>query len=141
MFLSMATSSNVNGSPQRVDASRVRRAPRPSGRRCPALWQQSGTSHASEGPQPGDVWAIPTRPYAGPHFAAFLIELPQRCIAAGCKPGGNVLDLFTGAGTTGLAAIQLGRRFTGIELSTAFAGLTAERLGAASRPGNGGGPL
>ena len=80
------------------------------------------------GRNPGDVWAIPTRPYNGPHFAAYPIDLPLRCIAAGCKPGGTVLDPFTGTGTTGLAALQLGRRFTGIELSPAFAALAAERL-------------
>ncbi len=80
------------------------------------------------------MWSIPTRPYAGPHFAAFPIELPLRCIAAGCKPGGTVLDPFTGSGTTGLAAIQLGRRFTGIELSTAYADLAAERLNQAASP-------
>ncbi len=92
------------------------------------------------GRNPGDVWSIPTRPYAGPHFAAFPIELPLRCIAAGCKPDGTVLDMFTGSGTTGLAAIQLGRRFTGIELSPAFADLAAERLGHAAQPAQGGGP-
>jgi DNA modification methylase len=80
------------------------------------------------GRNPGDVWAIPTRPYNGPHFAAYPIDLPLRCIAAGCRPGGTVLDPFTGTGTTGLAALQLGRRFTGIELSPAFAALAAERL-------------
>jgi DNA modification methylase len=80
------------------------------------------------GRNPGDVWAIPTRPYNGPHFAAYPIDLPLRCIAAGCKPGGTVLDPFTGTGTTGLAARQLGRRFTGIELNPAFAALAAERL-------------
>jgi DNA modification methylase len=80
------------------------------------------------GRNPGDVWAIPTRPYYGPHFAAYPIDLPLRCIAAGCKPGGTVLDPFTGSGTTGLAAIQLGRMFTGIDLSPDFARLAAERL-------------
>jgi site-specific DNA-methyltransferase (cytosine-N4-specific) len=92
------------------------------------------------GRNPGDVWAIPTRPYTGPHFAAFPITLPLRCIAAGCKPGGTVLDPFTGSGTTGLAARQLGRRFTGIELSPAFAALAAERLREAIRPEDHGGP-
>ncbi len=92
------------------------------------------------GRNPGDVWSIPTRPYAGPHFAAFPIELPLRCIAAGCKPDGTALDMFTGSGTTGLAAIQLGRRFTGIELSPAFADLAAERLGHAAQPAQDGGP-
>jgi site-specific DNA-methyltransferase (cytosine-N4-specific) len=80
------------------------------------------------GRNPGDVWSIPTRPYSGPHFAAYPIDLPLRCIAAGCKPGGTVLDPFAGSGTTGLAAIQLGRRFTGIDLSPDFARLAAGRL-------------
>jgi DNA modification methylase len=93
------------------------------------------------GRNPGDVWAIPTRPYNGPHFAAYPLDLPLRCIAAGCKPGGTVLDMFAGTGTTGLAAIQLGRRFTGIELSQEFADLAAERLTAAGQPeGEGGRP-
>jgi DNA modification methylase len=80
------------------------------------------------GRNPGDVWSIPTRPYNGPHFAAYPIDLPLRCIAAGCKPGGTVLDPFTGSGTTGLAAIQLGRRFMGIDISLDFAQLAARRL-------------
>jgi DNA modification methylase len=80
------------------------------------------------GRNPGDVWSVPTRPYTGPHFAAYPIDLPLRCIAAGCKPGGTVLDPFAGSGTTGLAAIQLDRRFTGIDLSPDFARLAAGRL-------------
>jgi site-specific DNA-methyltransferase (cytosine-N4-specific) len=80
------------------------------------------------GRNPGDVWSIPTRPYRGPHFAAFPAELPTRCIQAGCKPDGTVLDMFAGTGTTGLAALALGRRFTGIDLNPAFAALAAERL-------------
>jgi DNA modification methylase len=87
-----------------------------------------------KGRNPGDVWAIPTRPYLGPHFAAFPIDLPTRCIKAGCKPDGLVLDIFCGTGTTGLAALALGRRFAGIELSPAFAALAAERLRQASQP-------
>jgi site-specific DNA-methyltransferase (cytosine-N4-specific) len=88
---------------------------------------RAGRTHPN-GRNPGDVWAIPTRPYRGPHFAAFPIDLPTRCIAAGCKPGGIVLDPFCGTGTTGIAALALGRQFTGIELSPAFASLAAERL-------------
>jgi DNA modification methylase len=80
------------------------------------------------GRNPGDVWSVPTRPYRGPHFAAFPPDIPTRCIQAGCKPGGMVLDPFCGTGTTGIAAFALGRRFTGIELSPAFAALAAERL-------------
>ena len=78
------------------------------------------------------MWSVPTRPYRGPHFAAYPIDLPLKCIAAGCRPGGTVLDPFAGSGTTGLAAIQLGRRFTGIDLSADFARLAAGRLALAA---------
>jgi len=96
-----------------------------------------GRAHPN-GRNPGDVWSIPTRPYRGPHFAAFPIDIPTRCIKAGCKPGGMVLDPFCGTGTTGIAALALGRQFTGIELSPAFAALTAERLRHATQPDPGG---
>jgi DNA methylase len=86
-----------------------------------------GRGHPN-GRNPGDVWEIPNRPYRGPHFAAYPLALPLRCIAAGCKPGGTVLDPFAGSGTTGLAAIQLGRRFTGIDISPDFARLAVGRL-------------
>ena len=95
---------------------------------------RAGRTHPN-GRNPGDVWAIPTRPYRGPHFAAYPIDLPTRCIKAGCKPGGTVLDPFCGTGTTGIAALQLGRHFTGIELNPAFAALAAERLQHTTEPG------
>lgn len=52
----------------------------------------------AKGANPGDVWSISTRPLAEAHFATFPVEIPRRCIAAGCKPGGVVLDPFSGAG-------------------------------------------
>jgi DNA modification methylase len=99
-----------------------------------------GRRHAAHpnGRNPGDVWSIPTRPYRGPHFAAFPIDIPLPCIAAGCKPGGTVLDPLCGTGTTGIAARQLGWRFTGIELNPAFAALAAERLRHAAPAAQGG---
>src|SRR5262249_2643201 len=98
---------------------------------------RSGRRHAN-GRNPGDVWSIPTRPYRGPHFAAYPIDTPPKCILAGGKPGGTVLDPFCGTGTTGLAALALGRRFTGIELNPAFAALAAERLRRAATSSVGG---
>jgi DNA modification methylase len=100
-----------------------------------------GNRRHPNGRNPGDVWSIPTRPYRGPHFAAFPPEIPTRCIKAGCKPGGMVLDPFCGTGTTGIAALTLGRRFTGIDLSPEFAAIAAERLrqAAAQPSGNGSG--
>ncbi len=66
---------------------------------------------------PGDVWTIATQPFPGAHFAVYPLALPERCILAGCKPGGTVLDPFSGSGTTGLAAIRNGRRYVGIDLN------------------------
>lgn len=80
----------------------------------------TGHRHAAQndrGRNPGDVWTIPTQPFTEAHFAAFPVEIPRRAIAAGCKPGGVVLDPFSGSGTTGLAAAELGRRYVGIDLN------------------------
>jgi DNA modification methylase len=77
--------------------------------------------HGNElGRNPGDVWTIPTTPFPGAHFAVMPVELARRCIAAGCKPGGIVLDPFSGSGTTGLAANQLGHRYVGIDLNADY---------------------
>lgn len=42
-----------------------------------------------------------------------------------------VLDPFTGSGTTGAVAVELGRRFVGIELSDQYADLASQRIGGA----------
>ncbi|WP_347404728.1 site-specific DNA-methyltransferase [Solwaraspora sp. WMMD1047] len=80
------------------------------------LGQAHTTTHPA-GRNPGDVWRIATRPYRGAHVAPFPIDLPLRAIAAGCPEGGLVLDPFSGAATTGLAALRLGRRYQGIDVS------------------------
>jgi len=50
-------------------------------------------------------------------------------------PGGLVLDLFTGSGTTGIAAMCEGFRFVGIEAESDFARLARARIGfAAANP-------
>jgi site-specific DNA-methyltransferase (cytosine-N4-specific) len=73
-----------------------------------------------KGRNPGDVWTIPTQPFPDAHFAVMAPELARRCVVAGCKPGGVVLDPFCGSGTSGMVANQLGRRFVGIDLSAAY---------------------
>lgn len=80
------------------------------------------------GKNPGDVWHLSTRPLREAHFAAFPIDIPLRCIAAGCPDNGLVLDPFSGAATTGLAALQLGRRYVGIELNASYNALAKDRL-------------
>lgn len=82
----------------------------------------------SLGRNPGDVWTIPTQPYAEAHFAVMPQELAKRCIKAGCKPGGTVLDPFSGSGTTGEAARMLGRKYIGIDLNPAYHDLAVKRF-------------
>lgn len=66
------------------------------------------------------VWTIAAQPFPAAHFATFPVTLPQRCILAGCKPGGTVLDPFSGSGTTGLAAQKTGRRYVGIDINPTY---------------------
>ena len=40
----------------------------------------------------------------------------------------TILDCFSGAGTTGLAAIRLGRSYIGIELNSNYAAMSEKRL-------------
>lgn len=80
------------------------------------------------GRNPGDVWTLATRPLPAAHFAAFPIDLPRRCIAAGCKPGGVVLDPFSGAGTTAMAALGLGRRAIGLDIVTDYHDIALHRM-------------
>ncbi|MPZ79645.1 MAG: site-specific DNA-methyltransferase [Actinophytocola sp.] len=98
----------------------------------------TGMRHSAghpRGKNPGDVWPLATRPLREAHFAAFPIDIPLRCIAAGCPAGGVVLDPFSGAATTGMAARQLGRSYIGIDLNSEFHDIGLRRLGLASDPG------
>lgn len=99
-----------------------------SGRRSGGNVSVYGANGQSKGRNPGDVWSMSTRPYPEAHFAVFPIDLPIRCIKAGCKPGGTVLDPFSGSGTTGAAARKLSRKYVGIDLNPTYHDLAKERF-------------
>ncbi|MBN6041232.1 site-specific DNA-methyltransferase [Amycolatopsis sp. 195334CR] len=120
-----------------VDGKYARIAPF-SGKRHGQAMRPTGTRHTAGNPRgrnPGDVWSITTRPLREAHFAAFPIDLPLRCITAGCPEGGTVLDPFSGAATTGIAARQLGRSYVGIDLNPEFHEIGLRRLGLGSTSG------
>lgn len=50
--------------------------------------------------------------------------------------GDSILDPFMGSGTTGVAAIKLGRRFTGIEIDPKYFDLARRRIDAALKEPN-----
>jgi hypothetical protein len=86
--------------------------------------ERQATAAKSSGNVPDDVWIAP----APPAPDALPAEVPLACIAAGCRPGGTVLDMFAGTAITGLAARELGRSFIGIEASRALCDLGRVRL-------------
>ncbi len=74
------------------------------------------------------VWTIPTHPFPAAHFATFPPAIPEICIRAGTRAGDVVLDPFAGAGTTGLVAQRLGRKFIGIELNPEYVEMARKRI-------------
>lgn len=96
---------------------------RDHGTAIPPTGHRHDAAHPS-GKNPGDVWTLP----APPSGHGMPIEVPLRCIAAGCRPGGTVLDPFTATATTGLAARALGRSFIGIEADESLCDLATARL-------------
>ena len=74
------------------------------------------------------VWTIPTKPYAGAHFAVMPEALAEPCILAGSRPGDLVLDPFTGSGTVGVVALRHDRDFIGTELNPEYAALAEARI-------------
>lgn len=68
----------------------------------------------------GDVWFIPYETTGHSkkksHRHAFPEKLAEMCIKlSGVKPGGTVLDMFCGSGTTAVASKKLGLNFVGVE--------------------------
>jgi adenine-specific DNA-methyltransferase len=64
-----------------------------------------------------DVWTFKTvKPYKGKHSCEKPLELMQHIIKTSSRPGAVVLDAFMGSGSTGEAALTLGRDFIGFDL-------------------------
>jgi len=66
------------------------------------------------------------------HGAAFPVGLPEWFIKLFSTPNDVILDPFSGSGTTGVAALQQGRHYIGIEFLEEFVGNSRMRLKGAS---------
>jgi len=64
------------------------------------------------------------------HPAPFPVELPRRCIEMYTYTDEVIFDPFMGSGTTGVAAIESGRRFVGYETDTAYQQRATQRINA-----------
>ena len=91
------------------------------------------------GPDPGSqmssVWRIPTvskrETVHGYHPTQKPLRVVRRALLASTREGDLIFDPFTGSGTTGVAAKELGRFFVGAELDEAFCKIAACRMRAA----------
>jgi site-specific DNA-methyltransferase (cytosine-N4-specific) len=75
-----------------------------------------------------DLWTVNTERSTSGHPAPFPQELARRCIELTSKPGDNILDPFGGTGTTAVAAVELSRNSTLIELDQTCEDIIRERL-------------
>ena len=87
-------------------------------------------------PSVPNVWEFSNEKIEGlAHYSRFPLGLPRRCIEAYGKLGKDVvvLDPFSGSGTTGLAAVQLGCTYIGMEIDSAQVAESMVRLSRAAR--------
>lgn len=74
-----------------------------------------GPEKAARGKLPTDTWWQTIVPPGGRESTGYATQKPlpilRRIITASSNPGDVVLDFFAGSGTTGAAAVELGRQF------------------------------
>jgi DNA modification methylase len=92
------------------------------------------------GKMPDDVWNTYPRVCGtfkeriGWHPCQMPENLLKRIISASSNPGDLILDPFCGSGTTPAAALQLSRRYAGIEISREYVEKAKKRLIELNRP-------
>jgi site-specific DNA-methyltransferase (cytosine-N4-specific) len=74
------------------------------------------------------VWDINTQPDKHAHEAMFPSKLVEPCLALTSRKGDLILDPFIGSGTAGRVALDMSRRFVGVELNPAYAADAEARL-------------
>ena len=76
------------------------------------------------------VWQIatpkPSEKEFGKHPTQKPLELLRRIILASTNKGDLILDTFTGSSTTGIIALELGRKFIGIDLEKEYLDLSVK---------------
>lgn len=73
------------------------------------------------------VWTVTTKPYKEAHFATYPPDLILPCVKT-ARPDAVILDPFFGSGTTGLVAVQNGRRYIGIDLNPEYCEIATKRI-------------
>jgi site-specific DNA-methyltransferase (adenine-specific) len=91
-----------------------------------------GPEKAARGKLPTDTWWHTIVPTNGSEKTGYPTQKPlgilRRIIQASSRPGAVVLDFFAGSGTTGIAALELGRRFILVDNSQEALQVMARRF-------------
>ena len=90
-------------------------------------WRDGGTSTFGKRRDLDDVWEVPRPKRSEDHPTMKPVELVARAVANSSKPKGIVADLFAGAGSTLIAAEQLGRSCRAMELEPAYCDVIVTR--------------
>jgi site-specific DNA-methyltransferase (adenine-specific) len=78
-----------------------------------------------------NIWAITpclSKENRVGHPAPFPLQIAKDHIISWSNEGDTILDPFMGSGTTGLAAIELNRKFIGIEIATEYFEMAKQRI-------------
>ncbi len=91
-----------------------------------------GDSLKKKDKQMRSVWEIKTTPKSekqfGKHPTQKPKELLKRIILGSTKKGDVILDPFTGSSTTGIVAVEYGRKFVGIDMEKEYLDLSIKRF-------------
>ena len=101
------------------------------------VWASNGALPVAKhgGPWPG-CYRVPVIAREKLHMTGKPVELMRQLVSV-VPPGGSVLDPFMGSASTGVACIEEGRRFAGIEVTRHYYDVSVQRLqgAVADRPG------
>ncbi len=92
-----------------------------------------GPEKAARGKLPTDTWWHTIVPTNSAEKTGYPTQKPlgilRRIVQASSRPGALVLDFFAGSGTTGAAALELGRQFTLVDNNPEALAVMARRFG------------
>lgn len=97
----------------------------------PVLFAHKGRHRLRAG-RKANLWCVP-RPPAGDHPTPKPVPLMAGMVESSTDAGDLVADWFMGEGTTGVAAVRVGRRFVGIEIEPRYFDTACRRIEAAQR--------
>lgn len=95
-------------------------------------WCGEGRSKWNGGGKHGVYTFVKRHTFSG-HPTEKPLPLMRQLISDFTNPGDTVLDPFMGSGSTGVACLELGRKFIGIEMNEEYYAIAVRRIEAAAK--------